>query len=173
MWLSHSLNLLQSQDERPFQNLPTLRLAELMTVFSNGFVLRCDCRTLSSWVRRPALKLLQKIPAHSPAALMVFSSSDSSLWWRSHILISDLISFSSKESPSLILPHILFKRVPSAEQASTSENDNEFSVRILMSFSSSGLALWRACHTLAKPVRWQKWTPLQKLVTLSLVELGC
>ncbi len=39
-------NVLQSQDERPLQKPPTLSIAELMTVFSSGFVLWCDCRTL-------------------------------------------------------------------------------------------------------------------------------
>ncbi len=105
----------------------------------------------ASWVRTPALKLLQKIPTHSRAGLLVFSSSNSSLWRRPHILISGLIIFSSKESPSLILPHILFKPVPSAEQASASE----IFVNPFQGFphiSSRGLALLRTCHTLFKPV---------------------
>ncbi len=183
----------------------------------------------ASWVRTPALKLLQKIPTHSRAVLLVFSSSNSSLWRRPHILISDLIIFSSKESPSLILPHILIKPAPvtgrtstsktvnapsycaydsflqcfrplvwlshstqtcsltkvnsaseifgnpfqgfphisssvslfavsshspkpapSAEQASTSPKVEEASLKLLSPFSSSGLALWRACRTLFK-----------------------
>ncbi len=80
-------NVFQSQDERPLQKLPTLSLAELMTVFSSGFVLWCDC-------------------------------------------------------------HTLFKPAPSARQASTSENDDKFSLRILTPFSSSGLAFWCAYRTL-------------------------
>ncbi|MCW1006863.1 hypothetical protein OJ594_10945, partial [Streptococcus anginosus] len=39
-------NLLQSQDERPLQKLETLSFTELIPVFSSGFVLWCDCRTL-------------------------------------------------------------------------------------------------------------------------------
>ncbi|WP_195863581.1 hypothetical protein [Aerococcus urinae] len=54
---------------------------------------------------------------------------------------ADLIIFSSKESPSLILPHILTKHAPSAEQASISENGDKFSLRIFTPFSSNGLAL--------------------------------
>ncbi len=43
-----------------------------------------------SWVRTPDLKSLQKIPTHRLAVLMVFSSTDSSLWRRSHILTVEL-----------------------------------------------------------------------------------
>ncbi len=43
----------------------------------------------------------------------------------------------------------MFKPVPSAEQASISENDDKFSLRIFTPFSSNGLALWRACRTLS------------------------
>ncbi|WP_210382905.1 hypothetical protein, partial [Aerococcus loyolae] len=44
--------------------------------------------------------------------------------------------------------HTLFKPVPSAEQASASENGDTFFIRMFTPFSSSGLAPRCTCHTL-------------------------
>ena len=73
-------NVLQSQDERPLQKLVTLSIAELIPVFSSGFVLCCDCRTLFKPAPSPEQASASEKTTNSISEFIVFSSSDLALW---------------------------------------------------------------------------------------------